>query len=102
MVLAISAFYLYFGIRGILQVWIPRGSITIKKCRVALGVLWLPLETIIYLTEIINYMIYWSPSPWAMPPPMSIEYFLVWIIFLVTDTLYQFHTISKIQKSNTQ
>ncbi len=101
MVLAISAFYLYFGIRGILQVWIPRGSITIKKCRVALGVLWLPLETIIYLTEIINYMIIRGPASWAMRP-IPVEYFLVWIIFLVTDTLYQFHTISKIQKSNTQ
>ena len=100
MLLSIYTILLYFGIRGILQVWIPRGSITIKKCRVALGVLWLPLVTTIYLTEIINLII-WVPGTWALHA-MPIEYFLVWIVVLVTDTLNQFRIISKIPESNTQ
>lgn len=99
MVLTIPAIYLYFGIRGILQVWIPRGSITIKKCRVVLGIISLPLVTLMYLTELYIYIINWVPgTPMA---PMPVTYFLAWIIFLVTDTLYQFHIIVKISESNT-
>ena len=95
------AIVLYFGVRGILQVWIPRGSIKIKKFRVVLGIVSLPLVTIIYLDELIRYLSIWPPSDWALKPT-PVVFFLAWIIFLVTDTLYQFHTISKIQKSNTQ
>lgn len=97
MVLAIYSIILYFGIRFVLQVWIPRGSITIKKCRVALGVLWLPLVTIFYW----NYLISYVPGSFMMAP-MPVTYFLAWVVFVVADTLYQFHTISKIPESNTQ
>ena len=100
MVFASLGIFLYFGIRGILQVWIPRGSITIKKCRVALGVLWLPLVTTIYLSEIINYMIIWTPGSLALPP-MHVGFFLLWIVFVVADVLYQFHKLSIIPESNT-
>lgn len=100
MVLAEITIFLYLGIRVILQVWIPRGSITIKKYRVILGMLLLPLGSLVYLIEVINYIIIWVPGSLALPP-MPIVYFLVWIIILVPDTLYQYHTISKIPKSST-
>jgi hypothetical protein len=92
--------FIYLGIRFVLQVWIPRGSIKIKKSRVALGVIWLPLESIIYFTEIINYMIIWTPGSLALPP-MSVWIFLIWLAFVVADTLYQFHVVSRIPEPNT-
>jgi hypothetical protein len=92
---------LYFVTRGILQVWIPRGSITIKKCRVVLGIVSLPLVSLFYLSELTLYIANWSPGGWALKP-MPVEFFLAWIIFLVTDTLYQFHTIHEISESNTE
>ncbi|TFG28758.1 hypothetical protein EU528_10750 [Candidatus Thorarchaeota archaeon] len=91
---------LYFGIRFILQFWIPRGSITIKKCRIVLGVLWLPLGSAVYLIETIRYISIWTPGSLALPP-VPVAFFVAWIIFLVADTLYQFHTISRIPKSST-
>ena len=95
------AIILYFGIRGILQVWIPRGSITIKKCRIVLGIVSLPLVSIIYLDELIFYINNYRPGSWALVP-IPVAFFVAWIIFLVTDTLYQYYTILKISESNTQ
>ncbi len=99
MVLAIIGISLYIGIRAILQVWIPRGNMSIKKGRVALGVIWLPLQTIVYLTEVLNYMAIWTPSTWALPP-MPIEIFLIWIVFVVADILYQYRIITILTQSN--
>ncbi len=96
MVLAILGICLYLGIRGILQVWIPRGKISIKKIRVALGVFWLPLESILYLNEVLDYIAVWTPGTWAIPP-MPVEIFLVWIILVVADILYQYRVIIKIE-----
>ena len=101
MALTIYLILLYFGVRVILQVWIPRGSITIKKCRVVLGIVSLPVISTYYLSEIIEYMSIWVPGILAIPP-MPVAFFLAWIIFLAIDTLYQFHVISKIQESNTE
>lgn len=99
MALAIVPIGLYFGIRIILQVWIPRDSITIKKCRVSLGIISLPPISLFYLSELIYYFDNWRPDSWALKP-MPVAFFLAWVIFLVTDSLYQFHMISKTPKSN--
>ena len=100
MVFTSAVIVLYLGIRGILQVWIPRGSITIKKCRVALGVLWLPLGSLVYLNELIYFISIWYPASWALAP-MPVYLFLTWVAFLVTDTLYQFQVLSNIPESDT-
>jgi len=97
MVLAIFGIYLYLGIRVILQVWIPRGLISTKKYRAFLGIIWIPLETIIYLNEIINYV----PDSMCCPP-MASEIFLVWLVFVVIDILYQSSMVSKIPESGIQ
>ena len=101
MVFEIAAFELYLGIRFILQVWIPRGSITIKKCRVVLGIVSLPLVSIVYLDELIFYINNYRPGSWALVP-IPVAFFVAWIIFLVTDTLYQYYSILKMSESNTQ
>ncbi len=100
MALEINAIFLYLVIRGILQVWIPRDSITIKKCRVALGIVSLPLISLFCLSELIFYIENWSPGSWYWKP-IPVPFFLAWVIFLVTDTLYQYYRILKIQESNT-
>jgi hypothetical protein len=94
------AIYMYFGIRFILQVWIPRDSITIKKCRVVLGIASLPLVSIVYLTEVINYIAIWVPGSFCCPP-MPVAFFLAYVIFLVPDTLYQYYRILKVSGSTT-
>ena len=93
------AVFLYFGIRFFLQVWIPRGSIAIKKSRVVLGIISLPLVSIIYLSEIINYMAIWTPGSFCCPP-MHIVFFLAFVIFLVPDTLYQYYQILRIPEES--
>ncbi len=94
------AICMYFGIRFILQVWIPRDSITIKKSRVVLGIVSLPLVSIVYLTEVINYMAIWTPGSFCCPP-IPVTFFLAYVIFLVPDTLYQYYQILRIQESST-
>jgi hypothetical protein len=100
MVFDTLAIALYFGVRGVLQVWIPRGSIKIRKFRVVLGIVSLPLVTIIHLDELIRYLSIWPPSDWALKPT-PVVFFLAWLIFLVTDTLYQYYRILNIPESNT-
>lgn len=74
---------------------------SIRMIRVFPWILSLPLLTIFYLTDIFNYIAFWIPGTWAMQP-MPVTYFLAWIIILVTDSLYQFHMISKLPESNAQ
>lgn len=100
MALELPVIFLYLGIRGILQVWIPRDSITIKKCRVALGIVSLPLISLFCLSELIFYIENYRPGSWALKP-LPVPFFLAWVIFLVTDTLYQYYRIVKISESNT-
>ena len=66
-----------------------------RMYRVILGVVAFPLVTIFYLTDLINYIVNWVPDTWALPP-IPVAWFLACIVFLVTDSLYQFHMISKI------
>jgi hypothetical protein len=93
MVLAIFEIYLFIGIRLILQAWVPRGLKSIKKYRVILGIIWIPLESITYLNEIITYV----PGTFCCPP-MPSEIFLAWLVFVVVDILYQFHVITKMSE----
>lgn len=93
MVLAILGIYLFIGIRLILQAWIPRGLMSIKKSRVVLGIIWIPLESITYLDELVTYV----PGTFCCPP-MPSEIFLAWLVLVVVDILYQFHVITKMSK----
>lgn len=70
----------------------------VRKLIVVLGVLFLPLSTILYLREILNYIEIWTPGTWAMRP-MPVEYFLVWMTFVMIDILYQFNKLSKMAES---
>lgn len=73
---------------------------SIRMYRVILWIISLPIVMIFYLMDISIYFIDWTPGTWAIRP-MPVTFFLVWIIVLLTDSLYQFHMISKIPKSNT-
>jgi len=94
----------YFVFRLLLQL-IPskdnKSLKSIRMCRVIPGIIALPLVTNLYWTYYIDYMSRWVPGTWEMSP-MPVTFFVAWIIFLVTDSLYQFHMISKIPESNTQ
>ena len=91
----IGVILLYFGIRFILQVWDSDGVRTggaIRKYRIVLGVLWLPLETLVYWNSILEDV----PCDFC-GSPMPVTWYLAWIVFLVTDLLYQFWMLSKSQ-----
>ena len=94
-----SVIFIYFVIRFCFQIYNLNGVEStdgIRKHRISLGVLWLPLETIVYWNAIVE------DDPCDLcAPPMPVTWYLAWVIFVVTDLLYQFHMISKIPKSNT-
>ena len=100
MALELNVIFLYLVIRGILQFWIPTDLITIRKCRVALGIISLPLISLWCLSELLFYIENWPPGDWGFNP-IPVPFFLAWVIFLVTDTLYQYYKIFKIPESNT-
>ena len=95
----INFIFLYLGIRGILQVWIPRDLVSIRKSRVALGIVSLPLISLFYLSELFFYIENHREGGWMLTP-MPVSFYLVWLIFLVTDTLYQYYRILETSESN--
>ncbi|TET06330.1 MAG: hypothetical protein E3J86_15080 [Candidatus Thorarchaeota archaeon] len=62
-----------------------------RMYRVILGIVSFPVVTIFYSSEVIN----WVPGTMALPP-MPVAFFLIWLVFVVTDLLYQFYMMYKI------
>ncbi|MBN2229738.1 MAG: hypothetical protein JW779_09095 [Candidatus Thorarchaeota archaeon] len=89
----------YFVIRWLFQILGHEGvnsaySVdTLRRHRITLGIVALPLETNFYTIEIINYQ-----SSSLSPPPMPVIYYVFWITFLVIDMLHQYMLLSKSQK----
>ena len=86
----------YMAIRLILQ-----GDATIaidssRRFRILLGVLCLPLVTVSYWVSLLDY----DPCTFCAPP-LNITIFLGWLVFLVTDCLYQFQMLSETVETTT-
>ena len=61
-----------------------------RKYRILLGIIWLPILTGSYWLSILDY----DPCSFCAPP-LHISIFLGWLVFLVTDCLYQLLMLSK-------
>ena len=100
-ILVMGTIYGYIILRLSLQLtgFSDRSMQEKRMYRVILGIVAFPLVTIFYLSDVINYIAIWVPGSWALPP-IPVAWFLAWIIFVVTDLLYQFHKISKIDSES--
>jgi len=91
--------FFYFVFRIFLQFYNRDGLLsidTIRKYRIILGALWLPLGSLVYLNSLIYFITHWYPGSWILGP-LPVPYFLAWIIILVTDYMYQLLMLSKSQ-----
>jgi hypothetical protein len=67
----------------------------IRTIRIIPGIISLPIISIAYILNVLNYIEIWRPGIWAIAP-LPVTIILGWIMFVVVDTLYQFYMISKI------
>ncbi len=79
--------YIYFIFRFIFQI---KSTPIMRKERILLGIFWLLLETLVYWISIVTD----DPCDFC-GAPMPVFWFLVWLIFVVIDVVYQFMMLSR-------
>ncbi len=81
---------LYFAIRLIIHLVKNITPNSARKYKIMLGIFWIPVGTLSYWFSLVDYV----PLSFCLPP-MHIVGFLGWIIYIVTDSLYQLFMISR-------